>query len=606
MSEKTDKKLDKKVKLKFKKKTSEKPPRKASEKTFKENYSVFIPFVKPYWFRFFLTLAITVPIGLMSSAAAWALKPYLDVVLVEKKVGATDFIPFLIIGFSLLQTILNYIAGYLNFWVGSKITNDLSFTLFKKLLIYPVSFFDTRTSGDIMVRFAGDVGAASSGLLGNMRYFSTKFFSIVGLVGVLFYNSWQLAIVVVAILGFSLTPLRFVKKRFGTLLEEGAQIGADITTHYNESFHGNKIISSYNLQDFMSRKFRKNQIFGFNLGVKVIQKTGLITPMVQVIASIGIATAIWYGSHLVVTNQISAGGFASFLTALVMLYTPVKGIGGTYQGLYKAMFSMGRVVELLEEVPGIIDKEDAKEMPFPKDKIVYKDVSFSYDTSHPVLKNINIEIPIGKTYAFVGSSGGGKTTLVNLLPRFYEIGSGSIEIDGLDIRDMQMHSLREHIGIVFQDNFLFAGSLRANILLGSEHATQENLDQAVENACLKEFVDSLEKGLDTEIGERGVLLSGGQKQRVGIARAFLKNAPIVILDEATSALDNKSEKVVQKAIDNLMKDRTVIVIAHRLSTIRHADCILVIGDGVVLEQGSHDELMAKNGAYTSFYEASLM
>ena len=260
----------------------------------------------------------------------------------------------------------------------------------------------------------------------------------------------------------------------------------------------------------------------------------------------------------------------------------------------------------MEETPKIHDKANAVPLEKIADKIEYKDVCFEYVKGKPVLKHINLKVNVGQTIAFVGNSGGGKTTMVNLLPRFYDIKSGSITIDGIDIRDFQLDSLRDKIAIVFQDNFLFAGTIRENILLGKENATQEEIDKAVKAACLDEFIASLDKGLDTEIGERGVLLSGGQKQRIAIARAFLKNAPIVILDEATSALDNKSEAIVQQAIDNLMADRTVFIIAHRLSTVRNADKIVVVNYGEIVETGSHDELMLQEDSiYKSLYRSQL-
>jgi subfamily B ATP-binding cassette protein MsbA len=260
----------------------------------------------------------------------------------------------------------------------------------------------------------------------------------------------------------------------------------------------------------------------------------------------------------------------------------------------------------LETLPDIVNCENPKTLETPKDCIEYKDVCFEYEKGKTVLDHINLKIKIGETVAFVGNSGGGKSTMVNLLPRFYDVTSGQILIDGQDIREMDMNSLRSQIAIVFQDNFLFGGTIKDNILLGKEDATEEELNKAVKAACLEEFINTLDKGLDTAIGERGVLLSGGQKQRIAIARAFLKNAPIVILDEATSALDNKSEAIVQQAIENLMSDRTVFVIAHRLSTVRHADKIVVVNYGKIAEIGTHEELIEKeNGIYASLYKTQL-
>ena len=382
--------------------------------------------------------------------------------------------------------------------------------------------------------------------------------------------------------------------------------GSAVMTHYNETFSGNRIVTSYNLYQYQLARFRNTLNSVFKLGIKMIQRTGLMSPLMHFVVSLGIALIIWLGSYLIVTKQISAGNFVSFITALIMLYNPIKSIGNNFNSVQLSLMAMERVFGLLEQMPAITSKPDAKRLEKIEKTIEYKDVCFEYIPEKPVLKHINLKVNVGQTIAFVGNSGGGKTTMVNLLPRFYDITSGSVQIDGVDVRDFELDSLRDKIAIVFQDNFLFAGTIRDNILLGKENASQEEIDRAVKSACLEEFIASLDKGLDTEIGERGVLLSGGQKQRIAIARAFLKNAPIVILDEATSALDNKSEAIVQQAIDNLMTDRTVFIIAHRLSTVRNADKIVVVNYGEIVEMGSHDELMEKeDSVYRSLYRTQL-
>ena len=325
--------------------------------------------------------------------------------------------------------------------------------------------------------------------------------------------------------------------------------------------------------------------------------------MMHVIVSIGIAAAIGYGSYLITSHQITPGNFVSFITALILLYTPVKSLGNNFNSVVMSFFMIEGVFNNLEMQPAIKDIENPKTLSNDIKNIEFKNVNFEYVENVPVLKNINLSINKGETIAFVGNSGGGKTTIVNLLPRFYDIKSGSITIDGTDIRDFTLYSLRQNIAVVFQDNFLFSGTIRENILLGNENATDEQIAQAVKMAYLDDFIASLKDGLNTIIGERGVLLSGGQKQRVAIARAFLKNAPILILDEATSALDNKAEAVVQKAIDNLMQDKTVFVIAHRLSTIQNANKIVVINQGEIVEEGTQEQLLQiENGAYKALYD----
>lgn len=570
--------------------------------SFVQNYRRMWPYVRPYKTRAMIALLITIPVGLMDAAIAWSLKPYMDVVMLAKPSGYIMHLPFLIVLLALLQGLLNYGATYLNTWVGRKISNDMKLNLFDKLMRNEAGFFDKETSGGIQFRFNHDVDLACNGLISNLRIFLTRIVSSVALIGVLFYNSWILAIIAVVVLAGALFPLTRVRRRIESLMDKTVFSGAVISTHYNETFAGNRVIASYNLVDYQKDRFRNTLHSVFRLGMKMTQRTGIVTPMMHFIVSIGIALVVWAGSYLIMTESMTPGNFISFLTALIMLYTPIKGIGNNFNAVQMSFMAMERVWALLDSVPNIKSQPDAIKLENIKKSIEYKDVCFEYADGRPVLKNINLKVGVGQTIALAGNSGGGKSTFANLLPRFYEVTSGAILIDGIDIRDIDLDSLRNNIAIVFQDNFLFAGTIRENIILGKKDVTEEQVQSAIKNACLDEFISSLDLGLDTEIGERGILLSGGQRQRVGIARAFLKNAPVVILDEATSALDNKSEAVVQQAISNLMKDRTVFIIAHRLSTIQKADKILVLNQGEIVEQGTHDQLIQKeNGAYASLY-----
>lgn len=472
-----------------------------------------------------------------------------------------------------------------------------------RLLTYETAFYDKRNSGDVIFQFNNMADAACSGLLDNLSVFIQRIFSSISLVCVLFYNSWQLATIGVLVLACAFAPVAKLQKRIKGVLDKTVVADSAIITEYNEAFAGNKTITSYNLQKNEINKFSSILSNIFALRIKLVQRTQWLSPMMHVIVSVGIAGAIAYGSHLIMSNQITAGNFVSFITALILLYTPVKSIGNKLNQVQFSFFAIEQVFEKLDGQPAIKDKENAIPMNREHSKIEFKDVNFEYVENVPVLKNINLEINKGETIALVGNSGGGKTTIVNLLPRFYDIKNGSITIDGIDIRNFTLHSLRQNIAVVFQDNFLFSGTIRENILLGNENATEEQLQKAVKMAYLDEFISTLHDGLDTVIGERGVLLSGGQKQRVAIARAFLKDAPIIILDEATSALDNKAEAIVQKAIDNLMQDKTVFVIAHRLSTIQNANKIVVINNGAIVEIGTHNDLLQiKNGAYKTLYE----
>ncbi|MBQ8869802.1 MAG: ATP-binding cassette domain-containing protein [Alphaproteobacteria bacterium] len=562
------------------------------------------PFVKPYTFRALLAVLISIPIGALDSVVALSLKPYMDIVLVDKSAQSPTYIPFLIIAFTTLQGGLNYAATYMNTWVGTKINHDLKRHLFKKLLCLETSFFDNHDSGMIIQRFNSDTATACSGLLDNLKTFISRFFSSVSLICVLFYNSWQLAIIAVIVLICALMPLSSVKRRIKKSITQNVQESTKIYTNYNETHNGNKTISSYNMQNYIYEKFNSALIKIFKLSMKVVQKTGWMTPLMHIIVSAGIGGVIWFGSTLIVNGTISAGNFVSFITALILLYTPIKSIGKSFNNVQISFLAIERIVELINRVPTIADCEHPKILEKIKNEIEFKNVVFEYIKDCPVLKNVNLKVKAGSNIAIVGNSGGGKTTLVNLLPRFYEVCKGQILIDGTDIREYSLKSLRDNIAVVFQDNFLFSGTIRDNILFGKPDATEKDINNVLKMVYLDDFVKGLENGLDTEIGERGTLLSGGQKQRLAIARALIKNAPIVILDEATSALDNKSEAVVQKAIENLMKNRTVFVIAHRLSTVKNAEQIIVINDGQIVEQGTHEELLKiSNGAYTALYNA---
>lgn len=573
------------------------------ENRFYINYSRMWPYVKPIWFRTLFSLLICVPIGALDAVIALALKPYMDLVMVEKTMSSPWYIPLGIVAFTSVQGSLKYISAYLATWVGTKISNALKFDLFKKLLTYETSFYDRRKSGDVIFQFNNMADAACSGLLDNLSVFIQRIFSSLSLICVLFYNSWQLATMAVIVLGCAFAPVARIQQRIKSVLDKTVIADSEILTKYNEVFTGNKTITSYNLQNHEINKFDWILKNIFNLRIKMVQRTQWLSPLMHVIVSVGIAGAIGYGSHLIVTNQITAGNFVSFITALILLYTPIKSLGNNLNQVQFSFYAIEMVFKNLNGEPTIKDSENAVEMNREHSKITFENVNFEYIPNVPVLKNINLEVNKGETIAFVGNSGGGKTTAVNLLPRFYDTKEGSIKIDGIDIKDFTLHSLRQNIAVVFQDNFLFTGTIRENIMLGNENATEEELKKAIEIAYLDEFIAELKDGVDTQIGERGILLSGGQKQRVAIARAFLKNAPILILDEATSALDNKAEAIVQRAIDNLMQDKTVFVIAHRLSTIQNADRIAVINQGELVELGNHDKLMQiENGQYRTLYE----
>ena len=533
----------------------------------------FWPFLKPYIFLTILGVLLTIPVGGLDAAVASFLKPFMDNVMVDKNTEFALKVPFIIIGFTLVQGICIYTSNIVNTYVGSRISTDLKLALYKKLLVSESAFFDKNTSGIVLLRFCNDADSATTGLITNVKLFLSKFWSSLGLLAVLLWNSWQLS---------------FTK----------------INTTYVETYSGIKIIKSFNLIKTMYEKFHREVEDIFKFSMKMTRDTNWLSPAMHLVTACGVAGVLYYGMYLITTGVITSGTFVAFLAALIMLYTPIKSIGNNYVGLQTALLALERIYVILD-APSFEanDGEGKKELKAVSKEIKFNHVNFSYDGQRMILKNVNLSVPVGKKVALVGNSGGGKSTVCSLIPRLYELDSGSITVDGTDISEFTLSSLRDKISMVFQDNFLFDGTVRQNLMYGKADATDEEINRAIKSAYLDEFVQKLPNGIDTVIGERGLLLSGGQKQRLAIARAILKNAPIVILDEATSALDNKSEKVVQRALDKLMEGRTTIVIAHRLSTVMDADKILVINDGQVVEEGTHNELLEKNGAYAVLYRS---
>ena len=560
-------------------------------------------YIKPYLFRIIVGFLIALPVGALDGVVAYALKPYMDEVLIKKNMILAYVIPFGIVAFAALQGGLRYLNDYLTNWTGQKVTNDVKLGLFKKLVQMDAKFYDDNSSGIILTRYLSDPDLASKGILDNLKALMSSGIGAIALIGVMLYNSWELALVGVLVLCIAFLPAAIIRKRIKSASNATMKIGGNIMTDFNETTQGNKIVSSYNLAEYQYSKFSKEIRDSFDVNMSLVKRVSWMSPIMYTIASVGIAIVMAFGTYLVLSGRMSSGSLLSFVTSLLLLYKPVKTLGNTLTSLQTIFVSLCRTLELFDIEPEIKDKENAIELADIKQGVSLENVCFEYVKDTPVLKNINLTAHVGETVAIVGNSGGGKTTIANLIPRFYDATSGAIKVDGTDIRDIRLDSLRKHISVVFQDNFLFSGTIRENLLMGNFNATDEDVQKVVEAAHLDEFLNEMPKGVDSEIGERGITLSGGQRQRVAIARAMLKNAPIVILDEATSALDNKSEAIVQKALDNLMKDKTVFVIAHRLSTIKNADKIAVINEGELVELGTHDELLAKeNGFYKRLYE----
>ncbi len=575
------------------------------------------PYIKPYLFRIFLGFLIAIPLGLLDGVTAFALKPYMDYVIggnsleftvLNQQISISSIqmayiLPVGVILFAAFQGILRYLNGYLSTWTSQRITNDVKFDLFDRLIHMHPQFFDENSSGIIISRYMGDPQTASAGIIEQIKTITTSLFGALGLIAVMLYSSWKLAFIGVFVLCVAFVPVALIRKRIKEASNKNMVIGGNITTNINETYSGNKVMAAYELQDRQNKYFIDQTWTAFNVNMSLYKRAGWMSPIMYLIASFGIATVLGFGTYLINSGEMTAGAFASFVTSLLLLYKPVKTLGNTLTGIQTLFVAMGRVFELFDLEPEIKDCSNPIELKGINSNIEFKNVLFEYLPNQPVLKDLNLTITKNETLAIVGNSGGGKSTLVNLIPRFYDIKSGSITIDGTDIRNFSLKSLRQNISMVFQDNFLYTGTIKENIMMGNPDASDEELQKAIESAHLQDLIKELPDGIDTMLGERGLTLSGGQRQRVAIARAMLRNAPIVILDEATSALDNESEAIVQKAMDNLMQNRTVFIIAHRLSTIKNADRIAVINEGELVELGTHENLInIENGQYKALYE----
>lgn len=566
-------------------------------------YRQILSYIKPYLPMTLLSILLTLPAGALDAVIVMTLKPYMDVIMLNKSIHSPWTISFFILVFTSIQGLLNFSATYINSYVAGQITNEVKIILFENLLNRETSFFDKTTSGFIQKAFNNDVSKAFGSLLGYLKSYALRIFSAVSLIIVLIYNCWQLAIIAVFILVFALIPVTQVKNLIKNIVNDYENENAKVIADYNETFSGNKIISAFNLKNFQINKLKKHLKKAFQLDMKIILRTGWTTPLMRLVAAIGIGLIIGIGSTLINNNTITSGNFVAFVTALILLFNPIKGIGNDSKNLQTSILAIERVINELEYIPKIKNNASPILMKHFNSGIEFKNVSFEYRKNKKVLHELSFQINKGEKIALVGHSGGGKSTIINLIPRFYDVTSGEILIDGINIKNYDINSLRNNISIVLQDNFIFTGTIRENLKIIKPNATDKDLFSVLQSSYLYDFVMSTEKGLDTQVGERGLLLSGGQKQRLGIARAFLKNSPIIIFDEATSALDNESEFYIKKAIENLMKDKTVIIIAHRFSTINNVDKIIVIDDGKIVEQGSQTQLLQNtNGKFKKLYD----
>lgn len=577
---------------------------KVAEENQAKLYWRLLSYLKPYWFRFSVGSLAALPAGGMDAAIAWLAGQGLQKMVVEGHRELIYWVPVAVLIVAALQGFFRFLEAFCIRYAGAAAIRDLRNEMFNHIEKQPLLFFQGQSSGLLIGRMINDVGAIENAIAHAFRDVVSRTVNLISLACVILYMSWKLAFIALAILSFIVLPVIIFGKRIRKSSRTGQEAIGDLVSVLSESIQGAKVIQSFNLEKFQVNRFvDTNQKF-FSHTMKAVSAEALLSPILAMIGALGIAAVIWVAGYQVVHNQMTIGALTSFIIALLLLYSPIKTLGRVNGVIQPALSAASRVFEVLDTKSNLVDSENACELPAGPHTIELKHLQYHYPTSNElVLKDINLLVPPGRNIALVGLSGSGKSTLANLILRFFDTTSGDILIDGKSIKDYTIKSLRSQIAIVTQDNFLFNATIEENIRLGKLDATPAEIEAAAKAAFCHDFVTELPEGYKTTIGERGVRLSGGQQQRLSIARAFLKDAPILILDEATSALDNESEAMVQAALDKLMEGRTVIVIAHRLTTVRHADEIVVLENGAIVETGNHQVLESKNGHYTRLLNA---
>ncbi|MBW1678712.1 MAG: lipid A export permease/ATP-binding protein MsbA [Deltaproteobacteria bacterium] len=566
-----------------------------------DNYKRLLKYVKPYWGRLFTAMVCMGILSLTTVALAYLTKPMLDDIFIQKNVSMLKIIPLAIIGIGIIKGLAEYTQAYLMVYVGLSVVRNIRDALYHHLQTLSTSFFTKTPTGVLISRITNDVNFIQRAVSDTITSVAKDVFTIIGLTCLVFYNDWRLAILAFLVFPWATIAIyKFGRKvrKFATRSQEKM---ADISTHLHETITGNRVIKAFGMEKYENERFSKENRKYFRYILKRMKVRALSSPVMETFGILGSALFIFYGGYSVIKGQTTPGAFFSSMVALMMLYEPVKRLNKANQSIQEGLAGATRIFAVLDTKPEIVDHSGAIELSSIKSGVEFKNVSFKYEDDL-VLNNINLKTRVGDIIALVGPSGAGKTTLINLIPRFYDVIEGQIIIDGHDIRKITLRSLRANIGLVTQQTILFNDTIKYNISYGNPEKTEQEIVSAAKAANAHKFIQKFPQGYDTIIGEQGVKISGGEKQRLTIARAILKDAPILILDEATSSLDSESELEVQKALEYLMVNRTTFVIAHRLSTIKKANKIIVISSGKIVGEGRHEELLKANLIYKKLYE----
>jgi subfamily B ATP-binding cassette protein MsbA len=557
-----------------------------------------IRYLRPYRFRLGAAFVCSALVAAFSGAYAYLVKPVLDEIFINKNETLLLVLPVALFSVAVLKSAFSYGQNYLMNYVGNHIVTDIRQELFGRMVRLPVSYHDSNTSGRLVSRVINDVTLMANAIAGVLKDIFQQGLTFLAMLGVIFYQNWKLGSLSMIVIPLAAVTMVRMGKRLRALGKSGQEQMGDMASTLQETLSGIRMVKAYGREAAEAERFKDSNKAFLTTTMKAIQVSSLGSSHIEVIGVVGVAVIIWYGGSLVISGDMTPGAFFSFLAAMFMVFTPLRRLSGSNNTIQQALAAAERVF-------GVIDLETEQEtdrgqvsMPPVTRSVVYQDVTFLYDgQTVPALSDVDLVIPAGQMVAVVGSSGSGKTTLANLLPRFYHPTAGAVLIDGVDIQSFTLASLRAQIGIVSQEVVLFDDTVFNNIAFGRQHAAEADVVHAAKLAYAHDFIERLPQGYSTMVGEKGIKLSGGERQRLAIARAILRDPPLLILDEATSALDTESERVVQLALTNLMAHRTTLVIAHRLSTVQRADRIVVLDRGTIVETGTHDELLLRGGHY---------